>query len=175
MERDAHWIFGYGSLVWRPDFDYAERRVATLEGYTRRFWQASPDHRGTDDAPGRVATLVAESGALCGGVAYRVAPERWEDTLRALDERESGGFERCEVRFALRGDEPFSVPGLTYVASEGNPNYLGPAPLDEIAVQVRRCRGRSGSNLEYVLLLDDALRSLAFEDEHVSALADRLR
>ena len=170
--RDAErWIFGYGSLVWRPAFAYEERASGTIRGFSRRFWQGSPDHRGAPDAPGRVVTLVADPAARCGGMAYRVSPAAWEAVLTALDVRESGGFERHEVTVELAGEPPRSVPGLVYVAGAGNPNYLGPAPAEEIARQVRRCRGASGSNLEYVLRLVAALEALGLPDPHVAEIA----
>ncbi|RZA31933.1 MAG: gamma-glutamylcyclotransferase, partial [Lysobacteraceae bacterium] len=70
---DSHasvWLFGYGSLIWKADFPYIERRPASIGGWSRRFWQGSHDHRGTGSAPGRVVTLVAEDGATCHGMAY---------------------------------------------------------------------------------------------------------
>jgi cation transport regulator ChaC len=170
--RDAErWIFGYGSLVWRPAFDYVERVPGAICGFTRRFWQGSPDHRGAPDAPGRVVTLVPEAEARCAGMAYRVAPGVWHDVLARLDERESGGFERLEVPIALHDASTREVPGLVYVAAAGNPNYLGPAPVEEIARQVRRSRGQSGTNLEYVLRLRDALEGLGVDDPHVAEIA----
>ena len=67
------WIFGYGSLVWRPDIPHDERRPAWIRGFARRFWQGSTDHRGVPEAPGRVVTLVRDEAARCWGAAYRVA------------------------------------------------------------------------------------------------------
>src|SRR5581483_11846825 len=67
----AMWIFAYGSLIFRPDFPWIERRRAFVRGWARRFWQGSPDHRGVPEAPGRVVTLVARDG-FCGGCAYRI-------------------------------------------------------------------------------------------------------
>ena len=103
-DRDGQgvWVFGYGSLVWRPDFPHLERRVGHIGGWRRRLWQGSPDHRGQPHAPGRVATLVTEPEAVCWGVAYRVAEADWSTVVDRLDARESGGFERHEVRVALR-------------------------------------------------------------------------
>lgn len=175
MSDGVRWIFGYGSLVWRPAFPFEERVPASIAGWARRFWQGSPDHRGVPEAPGRVVTLVAEPGARCGGLAYRVRPGHWPAVLEALDLRESGGFERLRLplRFAEPGRDP--VEALVYVAGPGNPNYLGPAPSAEIARQVGASAGASGPNAEYVLRLDVSLRALGAPDDHVAEIAALLR
>lgn len=170
---DPLWIFGYGSLLWRPDFAFVERRPAGLAGFARRFWQGSTDHRGLPGAPGRVVTLVPEAGALCRGLAFRVDAAQRARVLAQLDHRERGGFERRRVELRLDGGGV--VPGLSWVAGEGNPNYLGPAPLEALAEQVRRARGPSGHNREYVLELARSLRELGADDGHVFALERLLR
>jgi len=170
----ALWIFGYGSLVWRPAFPHVERRPGYVEGWSRRFWQGSTDHRGLPEAPGRVVTLVTEPRARCWGVAYRVDPRDRDAVLETLDRRERGGFERHEVPLGFRDPAHAPVRALVYVAGAGNPNYLGPAPLAEIAAQVRRSAGPSGSNREYVLRLAAALRALRAHDAHVFEVADRV-
>jgi cation transport regulator ChaC len=168
------WVFGYGSLVWRPAFDHLERAPAYLRDFARRFWQGSPDHRGIPRAPGRVVTLVREAGAVCWGVGYRVAPDAWESVLRGLDARESGGFERVSVEVGFADGTRRPAPALVYVAPEGNPNFLGPAPIEQIAHQVLGARGRSGSNADYVMRLADALREIGADDPHVFELAERV-
>ncbi|MCP5060545.1 MAG: gamma-glutamylcyclotransferase [bacterium] len=167
------WVFGYGSLVWRPSFPFLERRPASIRGWTRRFWQGSTDHRGVPGAPGRVVTLVRESDAECWGAAYRIAGSEIPDVMAHLDWREKGGYERAEESFHLREPEDIAE-GVLYVATATNPNYLGPAPLGEIADQVRRSSGPSGPNPEYVLRLATALREMDAEDAHVFALAELL-
>jgi cation transport regulator ChaC len=174
VERDL-WIFGYGSLVWRPGFPFVARRLARIQGWARRFWQGSTDHRGVPGAPGRVVTLVPAPEASCAGVAYRVAPQARREVLATLDHRERGGYERTRVALQLRGRPAPLLDALTYRATRENPNYLGPAPLNEIALQVREAEGPSGTNEEYVLRLAQALRELGAEDAHVFALETLLR
>ena len=161
----ACWVFGYGSLLWRADFPYQECRRAHILGWSRRFWQASRDHRGAPEAPGRVVTLIARPGERCGGLAYRVE----ENALAHLDHREKDGYERIAVTIHTgRGQ----LPGITYCAPAGNPGYLGPRPLEEMAGQILKAAGPSGSNLDYLRRLAEALTRLGLVDEHVSALAE---
>lgn len=162
--RRGAWIFGYGSLVWRPAFPHVARRAACVRGWRRRFWQGSTDHRGVPGAPGRVATLVREPEVpdlACWGMAYRVRAEDLDAVLVRLDVREQGGYDRIgvDLHFSSGGTHA-SAPGLMYVATASNPNYLGPAPLDAIARQVFASRGPSGGNAEYVSRLADALRAM---------------
>lgn len=166
----SEWIFGYGSLVWRPDFPFIDRAPAGIDGFARRFWQGSTDHRGTPGDPGRVVTLVREAGVRCWGMAYRIEAPVRERVLGDLAYREKGGYDRVELDlvFAETGRE--RATAFVYRAIEGNPNYLGPAPLDQIATQVARSHGPSGANIEYVLRLAEALREMDVDDEHVFAL-----
>jgi cation transport regulator ChaC len=168
------WIFGYGSLVWRPAFAYVQRTPGYIEGYARRFWQGSTDHRGVPGAPGRVATLAAQSDARCWGMLYRVSPEDAHEVLAGLDHRERGGYARREVEVHLPTLGRRQPGVLVYLATPENPNYLGEAPLPEIADQIRGSRGPSGHNVEYVLRLAEALREIGADDEHVYSLADLL-
>jgi cation transport regulator ChaC len=166
------WIFAYGSLIFRPDFPWVERRRAYVRGWERRFWQGSPDHRGVPEAPGRVVTLVAGKG--CGGCAYRIDPNGAEAILTALDAREQAGFERTPVELFDAPSAPAFATGITWIALEANPHFLGPLPEAEIAAVIRERRGPSGANAEYALRLRDALRALDIVDEHVEAIASLL-
>jgi cation transport protein ChaC len=164
------YVFGYGSLVWRPAFAYRHRQPAVLHGYVRRFWQASTDHRGTPDSPGRVVTLIERPGQSCHGMAYEIADEHRDEVLTGLDHREQGGYRRVETVLDLRDGR--QVEGLVYIATADNPNYVGPAPLEEIAEIARTRVGPSGSNREYVLRLHRALHEMDAMDDHVRALAE---
>lgn len=168
------WIFGYGSLVWRPDFPFAEARPATVAGWARRFWQGSTDHRGVPAAPGRVVTLVADPGGECWGRAYLIEAESSDAVIEHLDYREKGGYALHEVDIRFPGHDGASAPGLIYIAEPGNPNWLGEAPLDAIARQVARSSGPSGHNAEYVLELARALRAMGADDPHIYDLAARV-
>lgn len=160
-----HWVFGYGSLIYKVDFPYLQREVATLRGWERRFWQGSHDHRGTPDAPGRVVTLVRAPDALCRGVAYCVD----ESVFAHLDYREKNGYERHRTRLYLDHREE-TVSGTFYIASEDNHAFLGPASVEDLARHIADSHGPSGSNAEYLLSLAEALRELGEFDEHVMAL-----
>ena len=175
-DEDARgpWIFGYGSLVWRPAFPFVERRAGFVRGWARRFWQASTDHRGVPEDPGRVVTLTAMPEARCFGMAYRVAPADVPEVLAGHDHREQGGYRRVTIDVHVPDGSETLSGALMYLATEDNPSYVGPAPLAEIAARVRRCVGPSGPNVEYVLRLAEALRAMDVpydEDAHVFELA----
>jgi len=165
ISSDRTWVFGYGSLIYKVDFPYVERKPASIFGWERRFWQGSHDHRGTPSAPGRVVTLIPSPGAVCRGMAYLID----HDVFEHLDHREKNGYERHPVTIKLDRSE-VAVDGLIYVAAEHNHAYLGPAELKEVAAQISRSCGPSGSNTDYVLQLAQALRQLGEHDLHVYSL-----
>ena len=162
------WVFGYGSLIWRPDIAYRERRIARVQGWKRRFWQGSHDHRGVPHAPGRVVTLVPDPDECCEGMAYLVDGAIAEATFAGLDHREKNGYERHAVRLEFRAGG--TRDGLVYIAPAGNHAWLGPAPQAEMVEQIRRSAGPSGANIDYLRELAVALRELEIDDPHVFGL-----
>ncbi|WP_196158995.1 gamma-glutamylcyclotransferase [Reinekea sp. G2M2-21] len=169
---DDVWLFGYGSLIFKVDFPFLERRPASIMGWARRFWQGSHDHRGTPDQPGRVVTLIEQAGCQCQGMAYRVTP----DTFAHLDHREKNGYLRFFAPLTFT-DAPDHAPAeaLVYVAGPDNAAFLGPAPIEVMARQIATSEGPSGRNSDYLLNLDDALKTMGAEDTHVSELANAVK
>ncbi|RKR03520.1 cation transport regulator ChaC [Kushneria sinocarnis] len=162
--HDQVWLFGYGSLLYKAGFPWLECRPAAIHGWARRFWQGSHDHRGTPGAPGRVATLVPEPGAVCDGMAYLITPAVFDQ----LDIREKNGYLRFVTE--LYFDDGGREEGLVYIATEDNEAWLGEAPDHHIARQIADSSGPSGPNRDYLLQLAATLRALGHADEHVFAL-----
>jgi cation transport regulator ChaC len=170
------WLFGYGSLIWRPEIAYVERRPARLHGWARRFWQGSHDHRGMPRQPGRVVTLIEEEGGHCDGMAYLVDRGDVEAIFAALDHREKNGYRRFDVELHFSRYNPApATTGVVYIAPPGNHAFLGPAPLAEMARQISECAGPSGRNVDYLLELAEALRQLDAQDAHVFELEAAVR
>lgn len=166
------WIFGYGSLVFRAGFVHRRRAPGWVEGFRRRLWQGSPDHRGTPAAPGRVATLVPEGGGRVLGMAFEIDRADLDEVLRVLDLREQAGYERIVRPVTLDGAEV--VEGIVYAAGPTNPDWLGPADAATIARHVAAARGPSGDNREYVLRLAAVLRDLGVDEDEVLDVAAEL-
>jgi cation transport regulator ChaC len=166
--RAKVWLFGYGSLIFKADFPFIERRPASIRDWTRRFWQGSHDHRGTPDAPGRVATLTPQAGAVCDGMAYLITPEVFDH----LDHREKNGYLRLST--AILFEDGASEEGLVYIAAEDNAAFLGQAPERDIARQIAASSGPSGHNRDYLVELAAALRILGKDDPHVFEIEQHL-
>ncbi|MCX2525302.1 gamma-glutamylcyclotransferase [Larsenimonas rhizosphaerae] len=168
-EHDTVWLFGYGSLIYKAGFDYLERRPAFIHDYARRFWQGSHDHRGTPEAPGRVATLIEAPGHVCHGMGYLVSPA----VFQALDVREKNGYLREVI--PLHFDDGSTAEGLVYRATADNAAWLGEAPEADIAAHIADAQGPSGPNRDYLLHLAESLRTLGDDDAHVFAIERHLR
>lgn len=167
------WVFGYGSLMWRPGFDYVERHAAWIEGYHRALCVYSHVHRGTPERPGLVMGL--DLGGRCRGVAFRVSDERREATLAYLRERELVTHVYHEVAATLRLDDGRQVEALAYVVDRSHPQYARDLDRHTTLRFVRQGLGRSGANADYVLATVDHMRELGVEDPQMSWLADELR
>ncbi|KAL6527548.1 Gamma-glutamylcyclotransferase 2-3 [Orobanche gracilis] len=160
----ALWVFGYGSLIWKAGFHYDEYLVGFVKEYRRVFYQGSTDHRGTPEFPGRTVTLEpAKEEIYQWGAAYKISNK--EDQLTALEYLEVREKQYDEKAYVDFFTEPTaSVPAvsdvLVYIASADkklNMNYLGPASLEEMALQIVKAQGPSGPNRDYLFKLESAL------------------
>ncbi|NXS53440.1 CHAC1 glutamylcyclotransferase, partial [Brachypteracias leptosomus] len=176
------WIFGYGSLVWRPGFEFTSRKVGFIRGYSRRFWQGDTFHRGSERMvrAGRPRRGAGGRGAACTwGVAYEVRGEQIAASLQYLNMREAvlGGYDTKLVKFHPQekdGEEP--ILALVYIATPQNPSYLGPASEEDIAAQIIVSSGCAGHNIEYLLRLADFMRYFCpqAEDKHLFSIEEAL-
>jgi len=173
------YIFGYGSLIWRPGFPYLRKFDGYIRGWARYFWQGSTDHRGTPEQPGRVVTLVKDDGAVQSetwGTVYCVPDEEAEVILRNLDYREKGGYTREEVDVYIRGqDAPVAQKAILYIATQKNACFIGETPIEFIARQIYKCVGPSGPNVDYLLNLACSMRRMNVNDTHVFELERLVR
>lgn len=169
---NIEWIFAYGSLIWRPGFNYSHATLGSLPGWRREFSQASPDHRGTPQRPGRVVTLREDKHAHCEGVAYQISTAEIAPIVAYLDERESGGYVRQYVEITLTSMQ--KVRALTYIALPGNPHACEPTPVDQLVGLIAERSGPSGSNRDYVVNLAKALNRYDIFDPAVEKLVERL-
>jgi cation transport protein ChaC len=169
------WVFGYGSLVWNPGFDTAERVIATLPGYARSFCMRSIHHRGTDDHPGLVLALDEAPRARCQGVALAVDDVRADDVLEYLRERElvSAAYLERVLRVTLRDGR--EVEAVTYVVDADHVQYCGGLDREEQALIIAGAIGGRGRNCEYLFNTAEHLHELGIHDPDLDWLAARVR
>jgi cation transport protein ChaC len=172
--HDEFWVFGYGSLIWRPGFEFAERVPARLIGMHRALCVYSFVHRGTPEKPGLVLGL--DRGGACRGVAYRVETASREETLAYLREREqtTSVYVETHHRIMLMTQPQRQVRALVYCVDRGHVQYAGRLSLDTQVHLVRHGHGRSGNNRDYVLSTVEALEALGCRDRDLHLLAQRL-
>ena len=164
-ERGDVWIFGYASLIWRPEFEAAEERPAQVHGWHRALAMRSRINRGTPECPGLVFALIP--GGSCQGRAYRIEQSRVEAEMRRLWGREmpSGVY---DPKWLQCHTNQGPVSALAFTLSRHSPNYTGELDDDALVAVLRHARGRFGSTLEYLLktavcLRDCGIRDLAIE------------
>jgi cation transport protein ChaC len=165
------WVFGYGSLMWRPGFEFLEQQPARLIGEHRALCVYSFDHRGTPERPGLVLGL--DRGGACRGIAFRVAAVRREATIQYLREREQTTHVYREVMRSvwLGNDARDRVSALAYVVDRSHVQYAGRLSLTEQLYFVKQGHGRSGANRDYVLSTVKAIEAEGFRDPQLRQLA----
>ncbi len=168
------WVFGYGSLLWNPEFEVAEQVTALLSGYHRSFCMRSVHHRGTHDAPGLVLALDAAEEGACEGLALRVAPGAEDATLAMLRERELISSAYAELLVPLALTDGRRVDAIAYVIQRAHVQYCGGLDLEEQAQIIARAVGGRGPNTEYLFNTVSHLRELGVQDAELDWLAARV-
>ncbi len=180
MQTDAEhesgdlWVFGYGSLMWRPGFDYLERVPARLIGLHRALCVFSFVHRGRPEKPGLVLGL--DRGGMCRGIAYRVAAAARAKTIGYLRSREQVTSVYVEImrQIELEDRDRRRVRALCYTVDRSHVQYAGRRSLAESLHYVRQGHGSSGANRDYVLETVQALEALGYRESELHIIAESL-
>jgi len=172
---DDLWVFGYGSLMWRPGFDFVEQAPARLIGLHRALCVYSFVHRGTPEKPGLVLGL--DRGGACRGIAFRVPGKVRDETIAYLRAREQVTHVYIETYrpITILGTPGRRVRALVYCVDRGHAQYAGRLTLERQLHLVREGHGRSGINRDYVLSTVEALEALGCYDRDLHILAERLK
>ncbi|MFE3836842.1 gamma-glutamylcyclotransferase [Pseudogemmobacter sonorensis] len=175
MQHPPLWVFGYGSLIWNPGFEVAERRLARASGWRRSFCMRSIHHRGTEAVPGLVLALDRAGGqAYCDGVAFRVAPGTEAETLAGLRERELISSAYLEVTMALES-KAGRLDALAYVIDPDHEQYCGGLALEDQARIIAGASGGRGPNRDYLWSTNAHLHELGIADPELDWLSSRVR
>jgi cation transport protein ChaC len=175
QESGDLWVFGYGSLMWRPGFAYLERVPARLIGMHRALCVYSFVHRGTPERPGLVLGL--DRGGMCRGIAYRVAAAARMATIGYLRGREQVTTVYLETlrQIELEEHERRRVRALCYIVDRSHVQYAGRLSLAESVHLVRQGHGKSGPNRDYVLETVNALEALGYRESDLHLIVAQLK
>jgi glutathione-specific gamma-glutamylcyclotransferase len=165
------WLFAYGSLMWNPEFEYAEARPAFLRGYHRRFCLYSRDYRGTPERPGLVLGL--DRGGSCHGIAYRLPPDGIGRTLDRIWAREMTGCVYEMRRVAARTAEGI-VTAHACVVRRASPDYAGRLSVEETAGLLAKAVGGRGTGREYLANTARHLEALGIRDRLLHRIEARV-
>jgi cation transport protein ChaC len=165
------WVYAYGSLIWRPEFEYQERRLATLRGHHRALCLWSGVNRGTPDTPGLVFGL--DRGGSCRGVVYRLQHDHVRRFFPALWQREMSTGAYLPRWLSCHTHEG-AVNALVFVMNRASPAYIPTLPDTEILTIIRRASGRYGACLDYVIQTAQALQAAGICDPRLTHLTQLL-
>ncbi|MBI1621437.1 gamma-glutamylcyclotransferase [Aquamicrobium zhengzhouense] len=166
------WVFGYGSLMWRPGFAHRETQKAHLSGYRRALCITSHIHRGSVEKPGLVLGL--DRGGSCVGLAFRVPGELTDEVMAYLRQRELITNVYLEKRLPIRLEDGSRVQAVTYVTDRSHIQYAGQVDVEEAARRVCGSVGLSGRNEDYVLNTIQHLTALGIRDRWLENVARHL-
>ncbi|HWF00868.1 MAG TPA: gamma-glutamylcyclotransferase [Caulobacteraceae bacterium] len=167
------WVFGYGSLMWRPGFAYVERSAAVLHGRRRSFCIFSVHHRGAPQRRGLVLGL--ERGGAVRGAAFRVRAADWPAVHAYLLEREQPTETYVEASVWIRLTGGARIPALTFLSDTSHPQWAGGLGLAAQAQLIAGASGHSGRNVDYLQDLVDHLRAEGVRDDAMQRLLAEVR
>lgn len=166
------WVFGYGSLMWRPGFDFIERRLALVRGYHRSLCIFSHVHRGTPERPGLVLGL--DRGGCCRGVAFRIKGAEAEGVLAYLRARELVTHVYRERQLRVLLEDGRRIEAVAYVADRRHIQFAGRLGRPHLLAHVQQGFGVSGRNSDYVKNTHRHLEELGLVDPLLQWLSDQL-
>ncbi|RWO72756.1 MAG: gamma-glutamylcyclotransferase [Mesorhizobium sp.] len=166
------WVFGYGSLIWRPGFAHVETQRARLHGYRRSLCVYSFVHRGTRERPGLVLGL--DRGGSCVGLAFRVPGDLRDEVMAYLRERELVTNVYLERILKIRLDGGGTVDAVVYIVDRQHEQYAGALDAADAAAVVRGAVGQSGNNEDYVLSTLEHLEALSISDHWLEDVASQV-
>jgi glutathione-specific gamma-glutamylcyclotransferase len=169
------WVFGYGSLMWRPGFDFVERVPARLIGLHRSLCVYSFVHRGTPERPGLVLGL--DRGGMCRGVAFRVTAANRDETVAYLRDREqvTGVYLETERRIELEDKVRRQVRALCFIVDRSHVQYAGRLTVEQRVHHVLQGHGSAGANRDYVIETVRALEALGYRETDLHLVAARVK
>jgi glutathione-specific gamma-glutamylcyclotransferase len=165
--RPDLWVFAYASLVWRPEFNAVEQRLAQVHGYSRKLHMWSRVNRGTPERPGLVFALTA--GGSCQGLALRVQHDQVEALMPVLWAREMPN-PVYDPKWLLCRTEQGPVRALAFTLSRRSPNYTGHLSEAQYRDIFAHSRGRYGTTLDYARQTLHGLRAHGIEDHDLAHL-----
>lgn len=164
------WIFGYGSLIWNPGFEYERKQRATLTGYARAFCLWSVHYRGNEQRPGLVLGLDPAKGVACEGMAYYVGAKAAKEVHQYLRKRELVSYAYHERLEPLQLKNGQQVQAICYIVDTSHSQYAGGLSLKEQARVISTATGSVGPNAEYLHNTAEHLELLGIEDPNMRAL-----
>lgn len=174
MSQDL-WVFAYGSLIWRPGFEFTEARGAELNGFRRDMCFTSIRYRGTPEQPGMVCGLTASAGDVCKGRAYRVAQDHAAAVIALLDARELISNIYVPEQHDIVLDDGRRVRARVYVGATAHAQFAGHWSEDEKANAIAQATGSEGTSLDYLANLVAHLAEMGIDDAHLEKLLTRAR
>lgn len=168
-QGEPMWIFGFGSLMWNPCFDYDVKAPAFLRGYERKFHIWTMRARGTPERPG-LGLCLEDCAGGCRGIAYRLSEEGIDDAWARLWEREMGSGIYRPTWVAVETEAHGRVPALTFVVNRNHPHYAGPLPMPRMAEIMAAARGNYGLCRDYLAGTIEEMRKLGVEDSSLDDL-----